>query len=615
MPRPLVYGNGRLLIAFDRRHRARDLFWPNIGYPNHLLGHMMRVGVWVDGQFSWCDGEDWEIDQRYAGDSLVGESVWRSWKQGLEIHVKEAVDPARPVFVRRFETTDLRGANRTVEFFFTQNLVLGQSDVGNTCFYHPFADAIVHYRGPYTVALGVRCGRKGTGQYATGIIGFSGLEGTWKDAEDGQLSGNPIAQGSVDSTFGITAKDAAPVEFALAVGGNLDEALSEFEAGWTDVFARAEHECTTWLQSLTTPQLRAPASGVEGLLSKSLLIVRTQIDETGAIIAANDADILATNRATYSYCWPRDGALTALMLHKVGASDFADRFAEFCGRISSSHRPCFLQKYRSDGCLGASWHPWILENEPTIPFQEDETALAVTAVMEACTDGARDVAWTNFAEKAAEFLVEHRDKDGLPLPSWDLWEERHGVHFWTACSVVRALRSIGDRLGESGAKFHAAADQTRSAMEERFFDSALQRYVRTIGDPTPDSSVLGGLLLVGEVPDERFKATLSSLAADLRVTSDVGGYARYSGDYYFRVTESQPGNPWVISTMWFARALAKTGDEAAAKTLLEWAVTHAEPSGVLAEQYHAITGEPLSVSPLTWSHAAFIEAASEVFAR
>jgi hypothetical protein len=30
------------------------------------------------------------------------------------------------------------------------------------------------------------------------------------------------------------------------------------------------------------------------------------------------------------------------------------------------------------------------------------------------------------------------------------------------------------------------------------------------------------------------------------------------------------------------------------------------PSGVLAEQLNPITGEPLSVSPLTWSHATYI---------
>ena len=40
--------------------------------------------------------------------------------------------------------------------------------------------------------------------------------------------------------------------------------------------------------------------------------------------------------------------------------------------------------------------------------------------------------------------------------------------------------------------------------------------------------------------------------------------------------------------------------------LLNWVADHALASGVLAEQLHPETGAPLSVSPLTWSHSAFV---------
>ena len=42
--------------------------------------------------------------------------------------------------------------------------------------------------------------------------------------------------------------------------------------------------------------------------------------------------------------------------------------------------------------------------------------------------------------------------------------------------------------------------------------------------------------------------------------------------------------------------------------ILELVVDRALPSGVLAEQINPYTNEPLSVSPLTWSHAAFVTA-------
>jgi len=42
---------------------------------------------------------------------------------------------------------------------------------------------------------------------------------------------------------------------------------------------------------------------------------------------------------------------------------------------------------------------------------------------------------------------------------------------------------------------------------------------------------------------------------------------------------------------------------------LLWAANQASPSGMLPEQMNPLTGEALSVAPLTWSHAVFIETA------
>ena len=49
-----------------------------------------------------------------------------------------------------------------------------------------------------------------------------------------------------------------------------------------------------------------------------------------------------------------------------------------------------------------------------------------------------------------------------------------------------------------------------------------------------------------------------------------------------------------------ARTVAELGESL---PILTWVAEHALPSGILAEQLHPVTGAPLSVSPLTWSHA------------
>ena len=58
----------------------------------------------------------------------------------------------------------------------------------------------------------------------------------------------------------------------------------------------------------------------------------------------------------------------------------------------------------------------------------------------------------------------------------------------------------------------------------------------------------------------------------------------------------------------------RSGDTAAARDQLTAIITDGSEDprvyyyrGILAEQLHCYTGEPLSVAPLTWSHATFVE--------
>jgi GH15 family glucan-1,4-alpha-glucosidase len=113
--------------------------------------------------------------------------------------------------------------------------------------------------------------------------------------------------------------------------------------------------------------------------------------------------------------------------------------------------------------------------------------------------------------------------------------------------------------------------------------------------------------------DAKVKATMKAIKDRLWVKTDVGGLARYEDDYYHQVTKdiaNVPGNPWFICTMWLAQyeiASAHGQDNLReAVKLLEWVADRALPSGVLAEQVHPYTNEPLSVSPLTWSHATLV---------
>jgi GH15 family glucan-1,4-alpha-glucosidase len=115
------------------------------------------------------------------------------------------------------------------------------------------------------------------------------------------------------------------------------------------------------------------------LFNKSLLMIRSHVDNRGAIIASSDSDMLKSGRDTYSYMWPRDGALTAYALDKAGYYYVTQRFYTFCRNVITDDG-YFMHKYRSDESLGSSWHPWVHHGRFELPIQEDETALVLRSL-------------------------------------------------------------------------------------------------------------------------------------------------------------------------------------------------------------------------------------------
>jgi GH15 family glucan-1,4-alpha-glucosidase len=188
-------------------------------------------------------------------------------------------------------------------------------------------------------------------------------------------------------------------------------------------------------------------------------------------------------------------------------------------------------------------------------------------------------------------------------------------------------------LGEdaAAARWRDGAAEILGGFQRYLYHEDLGRYVRSgrrenggyWHDTTVDSA-LCGIFLFDMLPpdDERLVRTMKTVEDRLWVRTGVGGVARYENDYYHQVSkdvERVPGNPWFVSTLWLAewhaRRAASEAELAPAFRYLDWALAHARPSGVMAEQLHPDTGEPVSVSPLTWSHAAYVSAVAAVAGR
>ncbi|HEV8291630.1 MAG TPA: glycoside hydrolase family 15 protein, partial [Tepidisphaeraceae bacterium] len=503
MPRDIPVGNGRLLVTFDRQYQIRDIFFPHVGQENHAGAGPCRFGIYSDipgrhkSRLFWTSDDGWSIRQRYLRDTLTTSVALEHKDLKVSLYCNDVVDFHRLILVRKIKVKNLARHERLVRIMHHQDFNIFGTKMGDTAYYDPELRSIIHYRGKrYLMVTFYSSGEQRIDEYATGTSGFHGAEGTWRDAEDGHLQGNPIAQGAVDSTIAhhvsVPSEDERTVYMVLIAGHSREELLEQhkwlLKMGPQAVIDRTTSYWRLWVGGTNINFGNIPPKVVD-LFKRSLLLVRTQIDNGGAIIAANDSDIMQFSRDTYSYMWPRDGALVANSLDLAGFPDLARWFYTFCKDVITADG-YFHHKYNPDGSPASSWHPWVLKGAQVLPIQEDETALVVWALWRHYYRY-RDIEyvrplWVDLIQKAADFMVAYRDpKTGLPLPSYDLWEERWGIHAFTVSTVYGALKAarnfavcFGDRA--KAEIYNNAAEQVKAGASKYLFSERLNRFVRRI---------------------------------------------------------------------------------------------------------------------------------------
>ena len=633
--RSLVLGNGSLLVTLDQHGEVRDFYFPHVGLENHAGGELRhRLGVYADGSFSWlADDPRWNIKVACADDSLEGHTTATHAELGLALTFTDLVYNERPILVRRVEVKNLHAHAREVRLYFGHEFEIDHSPGGDTAYYDPETTSLIHYKGPRAFLIHGRTGGKPFDDYAVGLFGVEGKDGSFRDAEDGRLSKNAIEHGSVDSVIGFTlalpSEGTQVVHYWVAAGTSIEDVVAHNAYVLTKT---PEHLLTTagdywkaWVSRYDWHFYKLSPKAAT-LFKKSLMFVRAHADDLGGIIASADADTLQYKEDTYAYVWPRDASFAARALLRAGDSNVAERFFTFCREVISRDG-YFMHKYLPDRSLGSSWHPWIRDGEIQLPIQEDETALVVWTVAEHYRHS-KDLEFIEklynpLIEKATEFLLEYRDRaTGLPHASYDLWEEKHGITTFTSSAVYGALMAAASLARVLGKEQHAttyehAALGIREAILTRLVSEEAGGFVKlietfekkTVYDRTPDISSVYGLFVFGVLPpeDPRLEKAFETTVA--RLTS-AGGVARYEGDQYYR--RGPASNPWFIATLWHAEFLIARAknekDLAAVRDIFEWVAFHAQDSGVLSEQVDATSGFQCSVAPLTWSHAAFVNA-------
>jgi GH15 family glucan-1,4-alpha-glucosidase len=643
LPRHLVIGNGKFLINLDRFGYMRDLYYPYVGQLNHICGYQCRIGVWIDGDFAWLSDPGWHIRLAYAKDSLVTEITAAHAGLGVTLLVNDGVHQRDNIFLKRIRIANHRGTVREARVFFNQDFLINETEVGDTAAYYPALHTVFHYKKDNYFMANGSTGAEGIFQFTTGVKRFHNAEGTWRDAEDGHLMGNAIAQGSVDSTISfrlfVPPEGEQTLYYWLTAGKTLEEVKK------LDIYVRDSHPgklldrvniyWQRWVNKSERSYADLPDSVIR-LFKQSLLIVRTQTDENGAIIAANDSDIMQSNRDHYSYMWPRDGALIAYAMTTAGYNEMVAPFFDFCSNVLSPEG-YLHHKYNPDGTVGSSWHPYFHMGKAQLPIQEDETALVLFALWQDFKHhGSLEKAqrlYGSLIRRAARFMSGYIEQNlGLPKPSYDLWEERYGIFTFTASAVYGGLIAAANFSAlfgddERSSRYRHNAEKIKTGILKHLYDEELGRFVRGlyeengqwVKDATLESSVYG-IFEFGVLPadDPRVVRTMEANRSGLAVKTGVGGSARYYHDYYFQRSAdigNIPGNPWIICTLWIAEweieAAKSLADLESPRRTLEWVVEHAMESGILPEQLDPFDGSAVSVAPLTWSHATYVLAVTK----
>ena len=635
MARPIVLSNGRMHVGINDFGLVHDFYFPYVGLENHTIGPGLRhrIGLYIDGAFSWLDDGSWQFEFSLPHDALIGHTIARNSDLQIILEFDDSVDSELDAFMRNIHIINSADHERNIRLFMHQTFVIGDSRSNtDTVQYLPDSQAILHYRGRRVFTVSGQYNDQSFDQYAVGLFGIEGREGTWRDAEDGELSMSTVEHGRVDSVIRfplqIDANGSARVSYWIAAGTSLRDSIATHrkikEAG---VYARLHQTSVYWHEWLKPVNAKLPEipSEYRKLFVESALIIKAHIDKHGAIIASTDSSMLNYGRDAYAYCWPRDGAYVVWPLIRLGYTDEPLRYFDFARR--GLHASGYLQhKYRADGALGSSWHSYVHPSGIVAPpIQEDETAITLFVFSRYYdmhkTTSLLDEYYDSFVKPMATFLSEYIDPDThLPKPSYDLWEEQFITSTYTTAVTFAALLVAADLAEEAGDEssavaWRSVAEDIYEAAHDKLYDRERQVFLKGLNylsdkntepNTAMDSSSFFGAFMFGLFPADEPELTQAVTNFRNYYEQDKNiALPRYENDYYRQTIDGQ-SNYWHITSLWLAQYLLERGDETGAREIIDWVQRHASSTGTLSEQVTPDTNLSSSISPLVWSQAEFL---------
>ncbi len=424
-----------------------------------------------------------------------------------------------------------------------------------------------------------------------------------------------VREGDHDTARAEVELNGSPVRLVLRYGtGALSPAVVEESV-------RSNQTAAIW--SSWAAQLRLPGVEPELVKRSALALKALCYGPTGAIAAAATTSlpecIGGVRNWDYRYCWPRDAAMAAMALVRLGSMGEAmalldwllgvverepspDRLAPLY-TVTGNHLGPEAEISELSGYAGS--RPVRVGNAASRQLQLDVFGPVVELIHELVVWGAPLSAehW-----RLVQAMVEavrarwHEPDHGI----WEVrTEKRHHVHSKVMCWQTARL---GARIAEEFAgverpEWASLRDEIAADIVERGLDPEKRYFAGYYGGEDADAAALQ-VGLCGLVPgdDPRLAATVEAVERTLLCGGTVW---RYHSD------DGLPGaeGGFHLCTSWLIRSYLLVGRRADAEALFERYTACAGPTGLMPEEYDPETGRGLGNHPQAYSHLGLIQCA------
>lgn len=381
---------------------------------------------------------------------------------------------------------------------------------------------------------------------------------------------------------------------------------------------QTERFWSAWAGSLTLPSLATDQVRRSALVLKGLTY-----GPTGAISAAATTSLPELRGGQrnwdYRYCWPRDAALSAAALVRLGNTGQAMRLLDWLlsmvDRAGSPERlrPIYSVTGHDLGPEGeiselsgyAQSRPVRVSNAASQQVQLDifGPVVELAWLLVKCGAPITPDHWRLVDAMVAAVRARWQEPDN------GIWEirgpRRHYVHSKVMCwlAVDRAIKIADAYLGKHFVEWDSLRDRIAAEALDQGWDEPLGAFKMAYEVPELDAASLligiAGLLPPG---DPRFVRTVENVDRCLR---------RGTAVFRYRFDDGLPGQEggFLLCLGWLIEALVLIGDQERAAQLFEHFLTCAGPTGLMSEQFDSRDGAALGNFPQAYSHLALINAA------